>query len=310
VETPEIGHKFEQGQWYYTDEEWKRWLVVERYGWQWHEHEAWRRVEGEYRKVTVGEYRWEVVDWEYHDVTEVIHVEGSAPKEEEDDGWVSSLIDVGASFLGPGKLRWAYRGYQFGKSWLETGDPLQALQDVTVNAAKGKAVDVAVNTTGKVLNKVAKKKKTSGSESQGGDLPSHPPAHAGVLVKKLGGKVPVPRGTHFALGRNEALEEFAKSKGAVSIFGAYDLKYFNAAADPAIFKNQFGELVDTFIKNGGRIKFNLTGMVGGSRHMKTVTSWELQQILGSNTWRAATDFFDEGVDLTGQALERRLAPWR
>jgi hypothetical protein len=240
----------------------------------------------------------------------VIHVESSAPKpKEEGDGWFSTLTDFGASLVGPGKLRWAYRGYQFVQSWRDTDSPLEALQKVTVSAAKDKVVDTAVKTTGKVLKKVANKKKTSGSEPRDGDPPPRPPANSGVLVKQFGGKVRIPRGTHFALGRHETLEEFANQRGAVSIFGAHDQKYFNAAVDPRIFQNQFPDLMDIFIKNDGRIKFNLTGMEGG---VESVTSWELRQILSPDrdAWRAVTDFFDEGVELTGQALERRLAPWR
>jgi RHS repeat-associated protein len=296
-------YEWEEGHWYYTDRDLNRWMLVDKYGWKW--EAGWEKLEGQ-RYAWVGEYRWTVVGREWIDVTEEIHVEGSAPKEE-DDGWGSSLIDFGASFLGPGKVRWLYRGYQFVQNLRETGDPVQSLQNVTVNAATDKIVDKTVATVGKVANKVAKKKTTSGSEPRGGDTPPGPRASSGVLVKKFGGKVPVPKGTHFALGRSETLEEFAESKGAVSIFGAYDRKYFSAAADPDIFKNQFGELVDTFIQNGGRIKFNVTGMVGG---VESVTSWELQQILRSGTWRAKTDFFENGRQLTGRRLERRLAPWR
>lgn len=129
-----------------------------------------------------------------------------------------------------------------------------------------------------------------------------------TLLKDLG--TPVPKGTHLALGRREVLEEFASRRGAVSVFGAYDRKYFQAAADSDTFMKQFPGLMDMFIQNGGRIKFNVTGMVGGFIKTSEVSDRELREVLKNPAWRRKTDFYDQGKKLTGQALKERLAPWR
>lgn len=65
--------------------------------------------------------------------------------------------------------------------------------------------------------------------------------------------------------------------------------------------------VNTFIENGGRIKFDLIGLEQG---VEGATTWELRQILGSKRWEKATDFFGNGQELTGAAREEALRPWR
>ncbi|RKG52236.1 hypothetical protein D7X30_34160 [Corallococcus sp. AB011P] len=139
---------------------------------------------------------------------------------------------------------------------------------------------------------------------------SAPVAAAGRLAKELGGTTPIPKGTNLALGLSETLDKFSASQGAVSVFGAWDKGFLRIPflAQREVFMSKFATIVDTFIENGGRIKFDLTGLdpaiKGG------VTEWELLQILGTKRWEAATDFFRQGERLTGAALEEALKPWR
>lgn len=62
-----------------------------------------------------------------------------------------------------------------------------------------------------------------------------------------------------------------------------------------------------FIENGGRIKFDLSGLKKG---VEGATTWELGQILKNPKWEAATDFFQNGKQLKSPALEEALKPWR
>jgi hypothetical protein len=131
---------------------------------------------------------------------------------------------------------------------------------------------------------------------------------AGKLANKLGGTTPIPHGTNLAFGFSPSLEKFAESQNAVSVFKAWEKSFLRI--NVGIFKElqqTFGAIVDTFIKNGGRIKFDLTGLQQG---IEGATTWELRKILGSKLWEAGTDFFRNGKQLTGDALKEALKPWR
>jgi hypothetical protein len=70
----------------------------------------------------------------------------------------------------------------------------------------------------------------------------------------------------------------------------------------------FHAITGTFIANGGRLKFNLTGIKTG---IEGATTWELRAILKkSSGLEAKTDFFLNGRQLTGAELEAALKPWR
>jgi RHS repeat-associated protein len=131
---------------------------------------------------------------------------------------------------------------------------------------------------------------------------------AGKVAKNLRGTAPIPQGTDLAFGRSTYLEEFAASQGAVDVFTAWDRGFHRLpVGDLAVLKGEFKNIVDTFIGNGGRIKFNLTGLEQG---IEGATTWELRQILGNKGWEAATDFFRNGERLTGTTLEEAVRPWR
>jgi hypothetical protein len=131
---------------------------------------------------------------------------------------------------------------------------------------------------------------------------------AGKLAKELGGTTPIPKGTNLSFGFSKFLDKFSASQNAVSVFDAFDKKFLQVRlGDPEVLMGEFGRIVDTFIQNGGRIKFNLTGLEEG---IKGVTTWELSQILGNKRWEAATDFFRNGQRLIGDALKEALKPWR
>jgi RHS repeat-associated protein len=135
------------------------------------------------------------------------------------------------------------------------------------------------------------------------------PGYAGLIAKELGGAKPIPVGTNLALSLPETLEAFAKAQdSAVSVFGAWDREYLGAAiGNVKEFKGLFHRISATFIANGGRLKFNLTGIKAG---LEGTTTWELQQILKSPELEKSADFFLNGVQLTGAKLEEALKPWR
>jgi RHS repeat-associated protein len=300
--------KWEDSHWTYTDEEGNIWNYVVTYGWQkktelvseWEEEGGykldlwsfWLVKKAEptkrYGLKAVSTVEWTVLDERWiRATTEVIRVEGSVPKEEE--GLASKIWNGAKSAAGlafdlwspTGKAKYVKWGIQLYQSYRESGSALQAVQDVTIKGVKDKLFNIATDLTIDQLSR---------------------------LSKLLDGKVKIPRTTNLALGRSEALEKFAESHGAVSIFGAYDRKYFVAAADPEVFKGQFAGIVNLFTNTGGRIKFNLSGM--DARLKDTVTSWELQQILKSDTLMSKTDFFENGKKLTGKKLSERLEQWR
>jgi len=131
---------------------------------------------------------------------------------------------------------------------------------------------------------------------------------AGKLAKELGGTTPIPKGTNLAFGFSPSLENFAESQNAVSVFKAWEKSFLRI--NVGMFRElqqTFGAIVDTFLKNGGRIKFDLTGLQQG---IEGATTWELRKILGSKLWEAGTDFFRDGKQLTGAALKEALKPWR
>ncbi|MEZ4360257.1 MAG: hypothetical protein R3B48_08760 [Kofleriaceae bacterium] len=68
----------------------------------------------------------------------------------------------------------------------------------------------------------------------------------------------------------------------------------------------FPDIVDAFVQNGGRIKFNLSELTLESG----VTVFELRHIMSSPKLMAATDFFLDGELLQGAKLEATLKPWR
>jgi hypothetical protein len=104
------------------------------------------------------------------------------------------------------------------------------------------------------------------------------------------------------------LEAFAETQRAVSVFGAYGRKFIGVAvASPSILKSFFVRISFEFISKGNRLKFDLTGLEVGKAGM---TTWELQQVLKQGYLEAGTDFFKDGVQLTGKKLEQALKPWR
>jgi RHS repeat-associated protein len=308
----------EGGFWTYTDESGKFWNLVDVYETQKEAQyvEIPGEIEGDLKfdpwafwlferedprrvcvRVPVTQSREVLQDrvW-FEDPGEIIEIHDTAPKEEE-RGALSTLFHYGKEAAGIAldlysPAGWEARAAKYGAQFILGLIEGDSAATSAKNVGKGALFDTAVDLGSKALKKVAKGTKVSTS---------------GAFLKDLGGTTPIPRGTHFALGRHEILEEFASKQGAVSIRGAYDRRFFQAAADPQIFTHQFGGLVDTFMQNGGRIKFNLSGMVGG---LDTVTSWELSEILKNPAWRRMTDFYDQGKKLTGPALTRRLAPWR
>lgn len=130
---------------------------------------------------------------------------------------------------------------------------------------------------------------------------------AGLLAKSLGGVTPIPQGTNLALGFSRSLDEFATSKNAVSIMTAWD-KGFHKVPMGNIYelKQFFGDITSTFVRNGGRIKFNLSGLRSG---MEGATTWELRQVLKSARLKGVTDFYLDGKRLTGDALAKALGAW-
>jgi hypothetical protein len=139
-----------------------------------------------------------------------------------------------------------------------------------------------------------------------------PGVSSGFLAKDLGGTVPIPSGQNLALGLTKHLKEFVnglpQGHEAISVEGAWIKKFIQVPIiKPADFKGFFHAIVEAFAKAGGRIKLNLTGLQAG---IEKVTTWELRQILKSPKLFNMTDFYRNGVKLTGKALEEALAPWR
>ncbi|HWU87107.1 MAG TPA: hypothetical protein VN253_07525 [Kofleriaceae bacterium] len=135
-----------------------------------------------------------------------------------------------------------------------------------------------------------------------------PAVTPGVLAAELGGKVPIPPGTNLALGLHGNLEAFAEAQKAVSVVGAWERKLIGVAVgDAGILKSFFTRITTAFALAGGRIKFNLTALKAG---IEGATPWELKQILKSDSLLARTDFYLNGVKLTGKKLEEALKPWR
>jgi RHS repeat-associated protein len=141
-----------------------------------------------------------------------------------------------------------------------------------------------------------------------GPKPKAAAGAAGKLAQELGGTTPIPKGINLAFGFSRALEKFASSQGAVSVFGAFEKGYLRIAVGMRReLEHTFHAIVDTFVKNGGRIKFDLTGLEPGK---EGATTWELRQILKRKDWEAATDVLREGKQLAGAAREEALQPWR
>ena len=183
--------------------------------------------------------------------------------------------------------------------------PVIATQTVAVAATIPASVALAGNVGAAMMATNGGGGGGAGGNTGGGSGGGSP----GVIAKNLGGKNPIPKGTSFALGMGKTLARFTASlKSAVNIGTAYDLNYVRGwFADPEVFRGAFPELLNTFIENGGRIKFDLTGL---SPLQEGMTTWELRGILKSETWTTATDFFLDGRPLTGSKLEAALKPWR
>ncbi|MCE9671793.1 hypothetical protein LY474_28695 [Myxococcus stipitatus] len=98
------------------------------------------------------------------------------------------------------------------------------------------------------------------------------------------------------------------SQSSVSVFAAWDKGFLRIplGAERVVFESKFAAIVDTFIENGGRTKFELTGLQHG---IEGVTTWELREILGTKLG-SGHRLFRNGERLTGDALEEAVKPWR
>jgi hypothetical protein len=104
-----------------------------------------------------------------------------------------------------------------------------------------------------------------------------------------------------------ALDNFAHSLGAYRDhtwrgIGLHD-------APPNRFDIAFEQSLNTCISRGGRIKFNLDSInidqaLSGDPNIRVgrYTEWELQQIVRSQSWFEATDFYLNGQQLTASEL--------
>jgi hypothetical protein len=139
-----------------------------------------------------------------------------------------------------------------------------------------------------------------------------PPLPGKAIVNAIGGTEVIPRGTNLALGFSNTLDQFARARNAVSIFTAWDRQYLNIPflADPEVLIPKLATIARTFIGNGGRIQFNLTGL--NPRYVPSVTGDELRTILapGNGDLLRATDFFENGKELLDEAREAALQAWR
>ena len=163
---------WEQGNWYYTDENWNRSIYLPREEWQW--KTGWVPIAGAQNTYAlIGQWQKVQTGTWFPLTTEVIHVTGSPPKEKEDDwysGW--NLAKLGLELWSPaGKAKYLKWGIQFGMSWYESGSAWDAATDVTIKGVK----DRAINTALKTLDKAG-----------------------GILADYLGGKIRIPGGTNLA----------------------------------------------------------------------------------------------------------------
>jgi hypothetical protein len=94
----------------------------------------------------------------------------------------------------------------------------------------------------------------------------------------------------------------------VSVVDAWDAGYLKGIlSDPEIFKGMFPDIVNAFIENGGRLKFNLDTL---DPSFAGVTEWELRTVLSSKKLTNNTDFFQGGRQLSGAALADALRPFK
>jgi RHS repeat-associated protein len=273
--------------WQYVDENWNYWAYVTWEQPQWTQH--WVQLQDQPGKYAwIGEYKNVQVGQWFPLKDEVIHITGSAPKDEPLPWYHPwNLVKLGVELWSPtGKAKWVKWGLQFGISYIENGNFWDAAQEFTINGVKKKGISVAAKVLG------------------------------GVLADYLGGKNKIPTGTNLALGlTDQDMDKFAESQKAITVWNAYDSQYIGGKIGT---ENQlmavFNEITTTFVDNGGRIKFNLTGLdpnySGPNAGRATVR--ELGRILTDPTGKffPATDFFLNGQPLQNEALKKALEPWR
>jgi hypothetical protein len=257
--------------------------------WEQYEWKAgWAQIEGTNKWVVVGEWQKVPTGTWITLTTEEINVTGTAPKEEKSPWYKRALwgaAKLAVELWSPtGKAKWLKFGAQVAMEWYEGGSLWDAFTGVTIQGVKKKGIDTAAKALG------------------------------GILADYLEGKRRIPTGTNLALGLTyeltgpgSPLEKFAASENAVTAFGAYDNNYIGNILAPYVFKGKFAEVAETFISNGGRLKFDLTGIL---RNTEGMTTFELRTILQSDRLEKATDFFLNGDRLTGAALQSTLAHWR
>lgn len=284
VSNPHPETTFENSAWHYTDENWNRWVYVPWEEWQW--TQRWARLEGSDSYVLIGEWTKVPTGTWFPLTTEVIQVSGSAPKEEKSPWYKRAawgVVKLGLELWSPtGKAKWVKWGLQIGMEWYESdGSLFDAFTSFTIQGVKNKAMSKAADLVG------------------------------GVIFKVLGSEK-IPKGTNLALGMDsQGLDAFARQTQAITAMTAYDRKYvvFGIAEDD--FMGVFDGIAAEFIANGGRLKFNLTGLDPNFAGAGRATARELGRIVRNPAFESATDFFENGVQITDPAtLTQRLAPFR
>jgi hypothetical protein len=134
-----------------------------------------------------------------------------------------------------------------------------------------------------------------------------------VGMAKRDAAVAMPRGMNLALGLERHLDDFTEAlnnsgQQSVNVFGAYDRGYFAAMLNErAVVTSELTRISRLVIDNGGRLKFNVQGLVHGPTG---ITVAELEAILANSTLESSTDFYLGARELDGQELKGILRPWR
>lgn len=187
---------------------------------------------------------------------------------------------------------------------------VNGMTDMIVQRSESTEVNLVQTAMMGALTRLAMDPPTPDPSKLGGGLLKILSDDKGFLAEHLGGTEPIPPRTNLALGLSKTVNAFAssiKGDGAVSVWQAWNKSFLGfMVGNVKEFMGLFHEVANTFIANGGRLKFDLTGVLTSE---EGVTTWELRQILKSPELRAKTDFFRDGHQLTGPQLKAGLKPW-
>jgi hypothetical protein len=250
----------------------------------------WSGDDTELQRGSLGTYR---ESWDEHAKTSSVRLSVESPRKA--DGLIEPIVDA--------KVVLDTRGNVLGYAVMQRREPftkkdIDAHYDITIVRGRGR-------------NRTVERSTRTWSQDPDSDHIDRFTVHA---------QPDAPQSKDIALGlqvgvRRGMLQRFAATVGATSFHGWYVRNVSRKGDDDPYggeFELKFKNALARTVRGGGRIKFNLTGLdvKGALAGRKSITNWELREVLGNPKYRAVTDYYRQdalgNVTRVGKDELRRL----